>query len=118
MSLAAKSSFEDRHSGRPLPDAQPVRRCVGCGRRSAQDDLLRLTLDRQVSPTGVLPDVDHRRSGRGAYLCFKQACLDEALHRKAFQRAFRATVSVDRERVAAVIAFKTGIGEANDLAGV
>jgi predicted RNA-binding protein YlxR (DUF448 family) len=36
-------------------------------------------------------------SGRGAYLCRKQVCLDRALHRKAFQRAFRAAVTVDEE---------------------
>jgi predicted RNA-binding protein YlxR (DUF448 family) len=33
--------------------------------------------------------------GRGAYLCKSQACLDRALRRRAFQRAFRATVVVD-----------------------
>jgi predicted RNA-binding protein YlxR (DUF448 family) len=37
--------------------------------------------------------------GRGAYLCRKQACLDRALQRRAFQRAFRATVVVDEEDI-------------------
>ena len=37
--------------------------------------------------------------GRGAYLCRRQACLDRALHRRAFQRAFRATVVVDEEQI-------------------
>jgi predicted RNA-binding protein YlxR (DUF448 family) len=37
--------------------------------------------------------------GRGAYLCKKQACLDRALHRKAFQRAFRTAVTVDEEGI-------------------
>lgn len=36
---------------------------------------------------------------RGAYLCRKQACLDRALHRRAFQRAFRTTVVVDEEGI-------------------
>jgi predicted RNA-binding protein YlxR (DUF448 family) len=42
-------------------------------------------------------------SGRGAYLCRKQACLDRALHRKAFQRAFRATVTVDAKQIRDVV---------------
>ena len=50
-------------------------------------------------------------------MCLKQACLDKALHRKAFQRAFRATVTVDRDEVAAAIATRVGYGEANDTAG-
>jgi predicted RNA-binding protein YlxR (DUF448 family) len=37
--------------------------------------------------------------GRGAYVCSKQACLDRALHRRAFQRAFRATVAVDEKQI-------------------
>ena len=37
--------------------------------------------------------------GRGAYVCSKQACLDRALHRRAFQRAFRATVVVDEDQI-------------------
>lgn len=37
--------------------------------------------------------------GRGAYLCRKQSCLDRALHRRAFQRAFRATVAIDEDQV-------------------
>jgi predicted RNA-binding protein YlxR (DUF448 family) len=37
--------------------------------------------------------------GRGAYLCRKQVCLDRALHRRAFQRAFRAKVVVDEEDI-------------------
>jgi predicted RNA-binding protein YlxR (DUF448 family) len=38
-------------------------------------------------------------SGRGAYLCRQQSCLDRALQRRAFQRTFRTMVTVDEERI-------------------
>lgn len=42
-------------------------------------------------------------SGRGAYLCKKQACLERALLRKAFQRAFRTSVEVDKDCLGAAV---------------
>ena len=44
------------------------------------------------------------RKGRSAYLCKSEACLDRALRRKAFNRAFRATVGVDEELIRVAVA--------------
>ncbi len=79
--------------------AEPERQCIGCGRRGPQGDFIRLTLDRQLSPARVVVAKGKERSGRGAYLCRRQACLDRALHRKAFQRSFRASVVVAEEEI-------------------
>ena len=117
MVIAATSSREEREITQPAPGPQPTRRCVGCGRRGEQSGFLRLTLDCTASPRRVVMETGRKRSGRGAYLCLKQACLDQALHRKAFQRAFRAAVAVDRNQVAAAIVTRAGYGEANDTAG-
>jgi len=79
--------------------ANPERQCIGCGRRAPQSELVRLSMS---EPEGSSPGIviaGRGLSGRGAYLCRKQACLDRALQRKAFQRAFRATVVVDEEQV-------------------
>jgi predicted RNA-binding protein YlxR (DUF448 family) len=71
----------------------PMRTCIGCRVSSAQGDLLRLQLvakheggvDRRV----VEPAISRRgRSGRGAYLCPRRSCLDQAIKRRAFTRAF------------------------------
>ena len=117
MGTTAKSTNERPKALRPVSGSGPTRQCLGCGRRGAQVDFLRLTLDRKDAAPRVMPESGGARSGRGAYLCLKQACLDQALHRRAFQRAFRATVTVDRDEVAAAIATRVGCGEANDTAG-
>jgi uncharacterized protein len=77
----------------------PERQCIGCGRRAPQCELVRLSvLEAEGSSPGIVM-AGRGLKGRGAYLCRKQACLDRALQRKAFQRAFRATVVVDEEQV-------------------
>lgn len=48
---------------------------------------------------------EHR--GRGAYLCRSRACLDRALQRKAFQRAFKASVVVAEDEIAQAVAART-----------
>jgi uncharacterized protein len=45
----------------------------------------------------VAPDPSARRPGRGAYLCARPDCLDEAVRRQAFERALRATVTIPSE---------------------
>jgi predicted RNA-binding protein YlxR (DUF448 family) len=62
-----------------------------------------LTLDRAATPPRVVVARGKERSGRSAYLCMRRSCLDRALHRKAFQRVFRASVVVDEAEIAAVL---------------
>jgi uncharacterized protein len=52
-------------------------------------------LDDTKAPPLVVPDGSGQRSGRGAYLCARRVCVDQAVRRRAFQRAFRRTVRVD-----------------------
>jgi uncharacterized protein len=64
---------------------QPVRTCIGCGRKAAQPDLVRL---KAVAGSVV---VDRARSGgRGAWLHPAAQCLDRAVQRRSFPRALRA----------------------------
>jgi predicted RNA-binding protein YlxR (DUF448 family) len=60
-------------------------------------------LDRGAVPARVVVARGKERSGRSAYLCRRQSCFDRALHRKAFQRVFRAPVVVDEEEITAVL---------------
>ena len=54
----------------------PQRQCVACGEMRAKRDLVRIVRtpsgEIRVDPTGKL-------SGRGAYVCPKQACVDRGL---------------------------------------
>ena len=70
--------------------SEPIRTCVGCGRKAPQRELLRF-----AAPTGVLELDDGRRlAGRGAYTCRRPSCFEKAEARRAFSRILRRTVTV------------------------
>ena len=65
---------------------RPVRTCVGCRRRGEQAELARCVLggDGRAVVSRVAP-------GRGAWLCGED-CLQIAIKRRAFDRAWRRSV--------------------------
>ncbi|GAA3166382.1 MULTISPECIES: YlxR family protein [Streptomyces] len=72
-------------SGRTHARACPERTCVGCRERAAKGDLLRIVAiegECAPDPRGTLP-------GRGAHVHPTRVCLDLAVRRRAFNRAFR-----------------------------
>ena len=70
---------------------EPIRSCVGCGRKAPQSELLRFVAeDGRLVPGG-------RKPGRGAYTCRRLACFERAVSRRAFNRTLRRTVSVEPE---------------------
>ncbi|MER0448637.1 YlxR family protein [Streptomyces sp. Edi4] len=78
-------------SGRTHARACPERTCVGCRERAAKSDLLRIVAIEGAcapDPRGTLP-------GRGAYVHPASVCLDQAVRRRAFSRAFRAREALD-----------------------
>ncbi|MET7797785.1 YlxR family protein [Streptomyces decoyicus] len=73
-------------SGRTHARACPERTCLGCRERAAKGDLLRIVeIEGECAPDprGTLP-------GRGAYVHPTLVCLDLAVRRRAFNRAYRA----------------------------
>jgi hypothetical protein len=81
----------------------PERRCLGCGRRAPQAELIRFQLDLDREPPGVVAEGGRRRTGRGAYVCPRQVCVDRTLRRRGFQRAFRHSVAVDAAELHEVV---------------
>ncbi|MFI9027277.1 YlxR family protein [Streptomyces sp. NPDC053560] len=78
-------------SGRTHARACPERSCVGCRERAAKGDLLRIVMidgECTPDPRGTLP-------GRGAYVHPTLVCLDLAVRRRAFPRAFRGPGPLD-----------------------
>ncbi|MCA2981647.1 MAG: YlxR family protein [Myxococcaceae bacterium] len=68
----------------------PVRTCLGCGKKQPKRLLHRLVLDERHQP---VHDAAQTAPGRGAYLC-GPGCLSAAMKRKAFQRAFKQSVTL------------------------
>jgi len=70
---------------------QPQRSCLGCRTSKDKQDLLRFVLSPELE---VLPDLDSKLPGRGAYTCQNSSCLVKAVTQKQFKRAFKQEVSV------------------------
>ncbi len=68
----------------------PERRCVGCAGTFEKRDLLRVVR----SPEGEISiDFTGKKSGRGAYLCKKSACLKKARKSGVLKRALECEIS-------------------------
>jgi predicted RNA-binding protein YlxR (DUF448 family) len=65
-----------------------MRRCVGCGGRAPQADLLRFAVRDGVLVAG------RNEPGRGAYTCRSAACFERAAQRGLFARVLRQQVRV------------------------
>ncbi len=71
---------------------EPVRTCVGCGEKGNRRELVRL----RIEGACVVIDRDRKGGGRGAWLHEARSCLEQAIRRRAFQRAFRGkAASID-----------------------
>jgi hypothetical protein len=92
-----------------------MRTCVGCRARVPVSELLRLV----VLDGSLTPDPTRRLPGRGAHLHPDPGCLDLALRRRAFPRAFRLPGPLDatglREHVEESV---RSASEANDRKNV
>jgi predicted RNA-binding protein YlxR (DUF448 family) len=70
---------------------EPIRSCIGCGRKAPQRQLLRFAaVDGELVPGAGMP-------GRGAYTCRRLACFERAVSRRAFNRTLRKTVRIGQE---------------------
>lgn len=68
---------------------EPIRSCVGCGRKAPQSELLRFVAENGRLVPGA------NRAGRGAYTCKRLACFERAIGRRAFNRTLRRAVHID-----------------------
>jgi predicted RNA-binding protein YlxR (DUF448 family) len=67
----------------------PTRRCVGCGKSKPQTELVRFAAEDGVLVAG------RTAPGRGAWTCRNAACFEQAVARRAFQRALRQNVRIE-----------------------
>lgn len=71
----------------------PQRTCIGCRNPRDKRELLRIVR----SPEGEIAfDPTGKRSGRGAYVCRDEACLERALQARTLGAALKVEVSADQ----------------------
>jgi predicted RNA-binding protein YlxR (DUF448 family) len=70
---------------------EPIRSCIGCGRKAPQHEFLRF-----VAKGGKLV-AGAGEPGRGAYTCRRLSCFERAVSRRAFNRTLRRTVRIEPE---------------------
>ena len=69
----------------------PQRSCLGCRTSKDKNLLLRFV---QTPEMEILPDLENRLPGRGAYTCIDKHCLVKAIDQRQFKRSFKHDVSV------------------------
>ncbi|MBE6702512.1 MAG: YlxR family protein [Ruminococcaceae bacterium] len=70
----------------------PERQCLGCGEHRPKIELLRVVRD----PEGqVSLDFTGKKSGRGAYICKKLACLKLARRKRSLSRNLACEIPDD-----------------------
>ena len=84
------------------PKHVPLRTCISCRETKPKRELLRVVR----TPDGhVLIDATGKKSGRGAYLCAKLSCWEDAMKKKRLEQEFELTLSEeDRAGLDAFIA--------------
>ncbi len=103
-----------------MASEEPKRSCLGCRTVKNKNDLLRFVLSPERVP---VPDLMSKLPGRGAYTCLNKACIQDAVAKKQFNRAFKGevktvtaeelnelVVSMMEERIASYVALANKAG--------
>jgi predicted RNA-binding protein YlxR (DUF448 family)/ribosomal protein L30E len=69
----------------------PQRSCLGCRTSKDKSLLIRFV---QTPDCEILPDLENKLPGRGAYTCIDSRCLATAIERQQFKRSFKHDVTV------------------------
>src|SRR5450432_4426794 len=80
----------------------PLRTCISCRETKSKRELLRVVR----TPDGhVAIDATGKKSGRGAYLCARRSCWENAIKKHRLEQEFEVTLSEeDRAGLDAYIA--------------
>lgn len=90
---------------RPKAGEAPQRRCVSCRTLGSRLELIRVVR----TPEGeVMLDLGGKVQGRGAYVCRKAACMENALKRRLLDKALRKNLPAELARNIAALAQEHG----------
>src|SRR5216684_4008708 len=103
MAMTGNSKMANTGNKQPKrPRHIPLRTCVSCKETKPKRELLRIVR----TPDGhVVIDATGKKSGRGAYLCARLSCWENAIKKKRLEQEFELTLSEeDRAGLDAYIA--------------
>jgi predicted RNA-binding protein YlxR (DUF448 family) len=83
----------------------PQRTCIACRRSDAKRGLIRIVRD---ADGRVAVDLSGKRNGRGAYLCHDPTCWQQAVKRRALERALRVE-QLNADDRASLLAFAAAL---------
>ena len=69
----------------------PMRKCIACMTSYPQSQLIRITL--QGNELQI--DQEKKADGRGCYICKNEKCIETAVKKNAFSRAFKTFIAKD-----------------------
>jgi len=88
--MTSTTTLSPKAKTAPAAKRVPQRTCVSCRATSAKRGLVRIVR----KPEGaVVVDSSGKQNGRGAYLCARRSCWDDAIKKDRLARSLRATIS-------------------------
>ena len=67
----------------------PMRQCIGCKEMRPKKELIRIL---KTSEGGIILDATGKKNGRGAYLCKRENCMEEAIKGRGLERSFKMSI--------------------------
>ena len=84
----------------------PQRTCIACRHTQPKWELVRIV---RLATGGVVVDPTNKRSGRGAYLCQRRRCWEQALQENRLEHALKTRLTQEEKR--ALEEFAQGLAE-------
>ncbi len=91
---------------------RPMRQCVGCREMKDKRSLIRVV---KTPNDEIKIDSTGKMSGRGAYICQDEACLQRAIKSKGLEKSLKVAISdeVKEELLAMLAGLSAGVGDEN-----
>ncbi len=70
----------------------PMRQCIGCREMKSKKEMMRVL---RTTEGEIQIDVTGKKNGRGAYLCYNRACLEQAMKSKGLERSLKMPISLE-----------------------
>lgn len=75
-----------------MPKKIPLRMCIVCKEMKSKKEMLRIVKNAE---NNIFLDFKGKSSGRGAYICDNENCINECIKRKMLNRVFKTNISDD-----------------------